>query len=289
MITFGGVGGMEAAQLATIHGWPVLAAVATGGLIALPMGVIIGFLTIRLGNLYVALVTLTFGILMDNLVFSLGTFANEGLGQNLNRPQFASGTYAFIYFLLVVFAVVAIFVVNVRRSTTGMALSAVRTSEPASKTIGVSVLQMKLVVAGIASFLAGIGGALVGITLNSALPANYETVGGLLLIATVVTLGIRSNTAALLAGLAFIMIPALVQSYLPGWVGQVPPMLFGLGAIGIAQSPDGVLAMQARQVRSLLLRRQRPEGLDEAPVLITNARSEPNELNVPEVESDSRR
>jgi branched-chain amino acid transport system permease protein len=254
MITFAGVGGLVAAQLATLHGWPVLAAVVAGGIVALPMGAIIGFLTIRLGDLYVALVTLTFGILMENLVFSLGTFANEGLGQNLNRPQFASGTYAFIYFLLVVFAIVALFVLNVRRSTTGMALTAVRSSEPAAKTIGVSVLQMKMVVAGTSAFLAGIGGALLGISLNSALPANYETVGGLVLIATVVTLGIRSNIAALLAGLAFIMIPALVQAYLPAWVGQVPAMLFGLGAVGIAQSPDGVLAMQTRQIRGVIQR-----------------------------------
>jgi branched-chain amino acid transport system permease protein len=154
----------------------------------------------------------------------------------------------------VVFAIVALFVVNVRRSTTGMALTAVRSSEPAAKTIGVSVLQMKMVVAGTSAFLAGIGGALLGISLNSALPANSETVGGLVLIATVVTLGIRSNIAALLAGLAFIMIPALVQAYLPAWVGQVPAMLFGLGAVGIAHSPDGVLAMQARQIRGLIQR-----------------------------------
>ncbi len=57
-------------QLATNHGWPILAAIVVGGLVALPMGLIIGFLTIRLGDLYVALVTLTFGLLMDNLVFT---------------------------------------------------------------------------------------------------------------------------------------------------------------------------------------------------------------------------
>jgi len=58
----------------------------------------------------------------------------------------------------VVFAVVGLFIVNLRRSTTGMALTAVKWSEPGSKTIGVSVLQTKVVVAGLAAFVAGVGG-----------------------------------------------------------------------------------------------------------------------------------
>ena len=49
---------------------PVLVGVGVGGVIALAMGVIIGFRSIRLGDLYVALVTPTFGLLMENLVFT---------------------------------------------------------------------------------------------------------------------------------------------------------------------------------------------------------------------------
>ncbi len=55
--TFAGIGALTMAQLAANHGWPVMAAVLVGGLVAVPFGVLIGVLTIRLGNLYVALVT----------------------------------------------------------------------------------------------------------------------------------------------------------------------------------------------------------------------------------------
>ena len=71
---------LTASQLATNHGWPILAAIVVGGLVALPMGLIIGFLTIRLGDLYVALVTLTFGLLMENLVFTAGSSPIWGWG-----------------------------------------------------------------------------------------------------------------------------------------------------------------------------------------------------------------
>ena len=89
-ITFAGVGALTTAQLANHYGWPVLAAVVIGGIIAAAMGAIVGFLSIRLGDLYVALVTLTFGLLMENLVFTLPSFVNQGLGLTLNRPEFAT-------------------------------------------------------------------------------------------------------------------------------------------------------------------------------------------------------
>jgi branched-chain amino acid transport system permease protein len=258
MVTFAGVGALTAAQLATVHGWPVLLAVAAGGVVALPMGIIVGLLTIRLGDLYVALVTLIFGLLMENLVFSRNEFLNEGIGVSLNRPKFATGDRVLTYVGLVMFAIVAVFIVNLRRSTTGMALAAVRESEPASKTIGVSVLQMKVVVAALASFVAGVGGALLAVTQGVALPANYATLAGVVWLAVLVTQGIRSNIAALIAGLTFTIFPGLVLAYLPTWWGQVPPILFGLGAIGVARNPDGVLAMQARQLRWVVARMRRP-------------------------------
>ena len=102
-ITFAGVGALTTAQLANHYGWPVLAGAVVGGLIAGAMGAIIGFLSIRLGDLYVALVTLTFGLLMETLVFTLPSFVNQGIGLNLNRPEFASSDLSFSYLCLAVF------------------------------------------------------------------------------------------------------------------------------------------------------------------------------------------
>ena len=118
-ITFAGVGALTTAQLANHYGWPVLAGIVVGGLIAGAMGAIIGFLSIRLGDLYVALVTLTFGLLMETLVFTLPSFVNQGIGLNLNRPEFVGSNLSYAYFVLIVFGIIALFIVNFRRSTTG--------------------------------------------------------------------------------------------------------------------------------------------------------------------------
>ena len=59
---------------------------------------------------------------------------------------------------------------------------------------------------------------------------------------------------ATLAGLAFVMLPALCQAYLPTWTANVLPVIFGLGAISAAKYPDGILAEQSRRLRHLLQR-----------------------------------
>jgi branched-chain amino acid transport system permease protein len=252
-ITFAGVGALTASQLATNHGWPILAAIVVGGLVALPMGLIIGFLTIRLGDLYVALVTLTFGLLMENLVFTMGIFTNGGLGVNVARPAFAVTDRTFAYVCLVAFAIVALFILNLRRSTTGLALNAVRWSPPGARTLGISVVQMKILVAGLGAMVAGIGGGFLVAAQTSAQPANFESFLGVIWLAALVTIGVRSNAAALVAGLSFTMLPAVALAYLPSWTGQLPSILFGLGAIGVAKFPDGSLEQSGEMFRHKLL------------------------------------
>ena len=55
-------------------------------------------------------------------------------------------------------------------------------------------------------------------------------------LAVLVTLGIRSNVAALFAGLSFTLLPGVGWSTCPAW-GNVPPLLFGLGAIAAPRTP----------------------------------------------------
>ena len=134
---------------------------------------------------------------------------------NVHRPSWASTDHAFAYVCLGAFAIVALFIVNLRRSTTGLALNAVRWSEPGSRTLGISVVQMKIIVAGLGALVAGIGGGFLVTAQTSAQPANFATFLGVVWLAVLVTIGIRSNVAALVAGLAFTLLPALVQAYLP--------------------------------------------------------------------------
>ena len=167
-----------------------------------------------------ALVTLTFGLLIENLVFTLPSFVNQGLGLNLNRPGFASSDISFAYLCLVAFIIVALFIVNFRRSTTGLALNAARWSEAGARTSGISVMQMKVIAGALAALIAGIGGGLLALAQTTFQPSEFATFAGIVWLAVLVTIGVRSNAAALVAGLAFVMLPALAAGLPPGLDGQ---------------------------------------------------------------------
>jgi branched-chain amino acid transport system permease protein len=253
-IIFAGAGALAAAQFATRWHVPVLVAVGLGGVVAAVAGAIIGLLTIRLGDLYVGLVTLTFGLLVETLIFSRNTFLQGGLGVVINRPSFARGDMAFAYLALGVFLVFAVLTLNLRRSTSGLALRAVRDSEAASRTLGLSVVQVKVIVGALAAFVAAVGGGFIALDVGIAQPQSYPTFLGVVWLAVVVTLGVRSIAAAALAGLAFTLFPGVFQSYVPARWGEVPTMLFGLGAVGVAQHPEGAVAQNGRALRQLLTR-----------------------------------
>ncbi len=252
--SFAGCGAIATAQLATNHGLNPLLAVLLGGLIATPIGIVIGLLTIRLGNLYVALVTLTFGLLAETLIFTRDIFYKDGIGVAVSRPAFLANDRPFAYFVLAVFAVIALIVVNLRRSTTGLALAALRYSEQGARTVGLSIVGMKLLVAAIGTFIAAIGGGLLALDYGSALPTTYATFAGLVWLAVFVTVGLRSVTAAIVAGISFNLVPGVFQTYLSAGWGNVPTLLFGIGAVAVAVNPDGQIAMNVRQVRRLVLK-----------------------------------
>jgi branched-chain amino acid transport system permease protein len=62
-----------------------------------------------------------------------------------------------------------------------------------------------------------------------------------------VTIGVRSNFAAIVAGLSFVMLPQLLEEWLsPKWI-QLTPILFGIGALQLAKHPNGVMVEQMHE------------------------------------------
>jgi branched-chain amino acid transport system permease protein len=258
--TLAGVGGVCAAALAThtsilgwqvpnpfssSTGWPLGLAVLAGALVAVPVGVLIASLSLRLGDVYLALATLAFALLVEQLVFARQEFDNFGAGIALSRPVFLGVDFndrtSFFLLLAGIFCVVAVLTINLRRATTGLVLASMRSSEQAAATTGVSIVRSKLLVFALSSFVAGLGGALFAVTIGRAAPASFNVLVGIVWLAIVATWGVRSVLGALLAGLVFAVVPQLFAEHLPaGWL-DVPTLLFGLGAIGLARQPRGVL------------------------------------------------
>jgi branched-chain amino acid transport system permease protein len=124
--------------------------------------------------------------------------------------------------------------------------------------MGLSVITMKMLVSGLAAFVAGVGGGLYALSFKQAIPLDYATILGLVWLAVLVTFGVRSNIAALLAGLMFTFSPAFIQTVLKleaPW-SDMPILLFGLGAIALAQNPEGTVHQWAMGLQKMLHRAQ---------------------------------
>ena len=208
-ITLAGIGAFGAARLATDAGWPIWLAILVGGLIAVPFGLLVALPSLRIGDLYLALFTFGFALLIEQVVWMRPEYDNFGRGCNLDRP-FGLGItdrvemYAIV---AVVFAVVAFMIVNLKRATSGLVFAAMRSSEPASMTSGISIVRAKLVLFGISAFVAGLGGALYASVVGTATPNSFNALIGIVWLALVVTWGVRSVAGALLAGMIYAIAP----------------------------------------------------------------------------------
>jgi branched-chain amino acid transport system permease protein len=242
---FAGVGAFTAGQLAVHFNLSVLVGVALGGVAAAAVGVIVALPALRLGGLALALATLAFGLLADNIGFQYSWSLNGDSGINVPRPSlgplnFADDRSFFVLVLLVLALCVAV-VAALRRGTTGRQLAALRGSELAAASIGISPAKTKIVVFALSAGIAGVGGALYG-SLDTAVSASdFNTLVSLVFVLVVATTGVYTVEGAIEAGLVYVLLNNLVTSSLPASFAGLLEIVFGAGAVAYVLHPEGVI------------------------------------------------
>jgi branched-subunit amino acid ABC-type transport system permease component len=244
-MSFAGIGAVVMAHHG--HGgspWGlVLAAVVTGA-----VGALVALPTVRLAGIYLALATAAFAMLLDQWVFGLNDFA---IGP-VHISIFASGSVAVdavrvpgvttpgdrLVFLTVVFALVYLLVVGIRRSTFGQRLLALKDSPAASATLGINTTLVRLAVFTLSAAMAGVGGALYGGTLGAVGPQNFAFVQSLPLLLLAVVGGVGTAAGALVAGVLIGGLPLLVDA--APWFETVNRILPGTMGIALGRNPNGI-------------------------------------------------
>ena len=254
----------------------VLAAVAAGlvgMLIALPMT--------KLGGVSLALGTLAIAFIASLVIFPVKSIGKLDVGWKIRSPKLdipgmnqlvdllvkghqkvinTAELPVQILLFLAVFGVITGVIHLFSRSASGRAILAVRSSEVAAESVGIRVNRVKVMIFGFGAAIAGVGGVMLGLFSFGVSQTTAPPLIGLFWLAIVVTFGVRRPGGALLAGLAFTCGTAVfnwIGSALPGDVTNqlvssiyFVPILSGLGAINLAQEPDGLLALSGqRKVR----------------------------------------
>ena len=238
------------------HGWPVLLAMLCGVLSAVVLGVVCAIPALRLNGIALALATLALAFLGDRVLFAWNPYRNGTSGWKV--PRLAIGPVDFAddrsmaVMLFVMILGVCLLIRNLQHSPSGRAMVAVRSSEPAAATVGVSPTMTKLKIFAVSAAIAGLGGVMLAMFNQGASSSGTRAETGLLWLATVVLFGIRRPAGAILAGLAVVISPQIWQEIsFWGWQGHksswFPSILFGLGAVSLAKNPEGMIAVTGLQ------------------------------------------
>jgi branched-chain amino acid transport system permease protein len=261
-MTFAGIGAAVVGHLGA-HGNPLslLAAAAVCAVV----GLIVALPALRLSGIYFALSTAAFAVAMDAWVFPLPPFdlfghqfAPFGSGSLVfapfrvggtaltgKEPQFIAGS--------VVFALLCLIVVAVRRSGFGQRLMALKDSPAACATLGMNARASTLAVFALSAALAGVGGGIYGEALGSAAPDVFQFFTGLSILLVMVVVGISSLGAGVACGL-FLGGPTLAN-FFPS-LNQLSAVLVGAAGTGVGTTPNGTIPSGLRPVWSSVVRRR---------------------------------
>jgi branched-chain amino acid transport system permease protein len=222
------------------------------GLITMVLGTLIGLPALRLSGLYLALITLMLAGAIT-IVLTATNFPNGGGGfkgytdtlqgsTSVRRPSIATADSA--YFRYVVVFAIAMFLIALWhvRSKPGRAWAAIRQSEPAALAAGVNITLYKLWAFALASFMAGVAGALLAAQVNHLYTFQFRTIDSILLLAVVLMGGIYSIWGAIVAGAFMKLLPALLDNW--GLPADLLTILFGVGILQVLLTAPGGVSQQ---------------------------------------------
>ena len=195
----------------------------------------------RLGGVWVAIATLAFAYFFDAVMIRLpwvgGGDTSILQGTRVPRPTIGPWDLAddkkFLVLALVVFVLAALAVIRIREGTVGRTLRAVRGSEVAAASIGISPVRARLMAFAISAFIAALGGALLSMHQeNVNYTSNFAPFVALFWLVIVVSLGSRTVEGAAQAAVAFALFDAIVlKGALFEWILRSPdrvPSVFPL-------------------------------------------------------------
>jgi ABC-type branched-subunit amino acid transport system ATPase component/branched-subunit amino acid ABC-type transport system permease component len=222
------------------------------------VGCLIGLPALRLGSLSLALATLALAYLFSGILFDWSPFVNGVLGWQIVPPVIGrldfGNTEVLGLFIVIALAIAAALMVWFDGTRLGRLVRADRSSPVAVSSVGLSVFRGRLSLFAISAALAAVGGVLLAIANTSVTSTDYPVVTGLLWLMVAVQFGIGRVDAAILAGLLVALAAPFFALFTSS--GQIPSILFGLGAVGLAGAPDGIFSVagiQGRKVHAWLM------------------------------------
>lgn len=220
---FVGIGAFTSAYLVTEQGLSFYIALPVAGMTGALMAMALGVVALRIKGLYLALITLSFGIMTQATIFNIRGFTGGGEGAYAPRPapfngEGVAGDRAYAYLCLIVLSLILFLDWRLVKSKAGRGIVSVRNDERVAATLGINVVGYKLLAFVIGGFIAGIGGALFAHQNEQAQALDYEFKQALVWVVMAVVGGLGSRAGVVLGSAFF----AIFTSLMPGAAQEIP-------------------------------------------------------------------
>jgi branched-chain amino acid transport system permease protein len=224
---FLGVGAYTHVYFVQDLGWPWLAAAGAAVLVTTAVGVLVGVPALRMTGVYLTIATLAFALIIQE-VFARWDAVTGGLkGKPVEKPAIFGMSFAadvrFYFLCLVVLAIGLWFTANLLRSPTGRAWVAIRDSEIAAQSMGVSLAVYKTKAFAFSAALMGMAGALFAHKVGFLAPDIFSVLLSIQFLLMVVVGGLGSLHGAVFGAVFVAMLPVAIsqgRDAVPAWVSQ---------------------------------------------------------------------
>ncbi|GAA3224931.1 ABC transporter permease [Actinocorallia longicatena] len=211
-MAFAGAAGFALSKLTTSAHLPFPLALLLSALTATALGIVVGVPALRIRGAQLAVATIAAALAIESFVFN-NPAMTPYTGNLISDPSLFGFSLAvrqgtdlitlrFSYLVLAVVAVLLIAMTRLLSGATGRAFLAVRSNERAATAAGVNVPAVKLLGFALASFLAGVGGCLIGYSRGQLSAASFTVLVGLAVLATTYVGDITRISGAIFAGVA---------------------------------------------------------------------------------------
>lgn len=210
------LGSYTGAILAMRLGFDIVAAGIGAAIVSGLFGVLLAFPTVRVRGVYLAVVTIAFGIIVENVAIEWQSLTGGTTGlTSIPRPNIfgipLSG-FAFYGVLAVTLFVLTLLIHNLKLSRYGRTMLAVSQSETAARALGINPTGMRTMAFVISSVTAGIAGTFYAF-LNSYISPDIFTFSDSVRFLLMVILGGAGSTFGPVIG-------AYILTYLPEYLQQ---------------------------------------------------------------------
>ena len=239
-LAFAAIGAAAFGHFAASDHMPWLLALVLASLVAVPVGALIAIPAVRVSGVFLALATLGFGILAQDIFYTQSyMFGPTTLGIADPRPQISIGGWhlytdqGFYYLLLLIVILVVVTVTALSGGRLGRLLEAMADSPLALETQGATSSVLKVIVFCIASAMASMAGALTGMLYHYSVGTYFEPFNSIYIVVIVVVVTIGNPWYAVIGAITYAVIPGYIQG---ATTNSVLLLFFGFVAATAAYS-----------------------------------------------------